>query len=149
MHSGLINEECRILMVDDSPLIVKRVMDLIEDIKGARFLGNAESVTTIQEILSAERPDVLILDINLGNSFPVNGIQLLVMIRKTNPELRIVMLTNQSDSAYRKLSLENGADYFFDKSNDFDKIPAALNSIMREKNLSKPVHINLNTETID
>jgi DNA-binding NarL/FixJ family response regulator len=134
MYSSSIFDVCTVFMVDDSPIIVGRVQDLLEEIKGVKFLGNAKSLSAILEVLSVDKPNVMILDINLGNSFPLNGFQLLAIVKRANPEISIIMLTNHSDAAYRKLCLEAGADYFFDKSNDFDKIPAALISVMRIKN---------------
>jgi DNA-binding response OmpR family regulator len=47
--------------------------------------------------------------------------------------MKIIMLTNLTDNRYRIMSRDAGADYFFDKSNDFDKIPDTLNQLIDGK----------------
>jgi len=121
-------------MVENSPMIVKRMSELLNEIRGIEFVGNAESISTTLEILSKEQPDALILDIHLGNGFDINGIQLLHLIRKLYPAVKVIMLTNLSNLQYRRQCLEGGADYFFDKSIDFDKIPEILDEISQNKN---------------
>lgn len=131
-HQAL--KECTVFIVEDSQIIVGRVHELLADMDGIRFLGNAASITAALEILSCETPDVMILDINLGSAYPVNGIQFLSMVRKVYPELTIIMFTNHTDQHYRKMCMEGGADFFFDKSNDYDKIPETLDVMLRLKN---------------
>ncbi len=134
MASSSVLKECTVFIVEDSPIIVNRVDDLLAETEGVRFLGNADTMTAALDILACEKPDAMILDINLGCSYPVNGIQFLSLVRKLYPELKIIMLTNHSDLRYRKLCMDGGADYFFDKSNDYDKIPEILQTIFQLKN---------------
>ena len=124
-------------MVEDSAMIVKRMSDLLNDIGGVTFVGNAQSISATLEILAKESPDAMILDINLGSSFEMNGIQLLHLIRKLYPILKVIMFTNLSNLHYRRQCFEAGADYFFDKSIDFDKLPEILAEISQQKKPTK------------
>jgi DNA-binding NarL/FixJ family response regulator len=126
----------KIITVEDSSIIVARVRELLSYSNGLEFLGNATTVPTAVALIKERTPDVVILDINLGTRDGSNGIDLLSILRKTYPAMKIIMLTNLTDSRYRDLCRGNGADYFFDKSNDFDKIPDALNRIINEKTLT-------------
>jgi DNA-binding NarL/FixJ family response regulator len=127
----------KIITVEDSSLIVARVRELLSYNSGVEFLGNATTVSTAVALIEERRPDVVILDINLGSTEGSNGIDLLGILRKAYPAMKIIMLTNLTDNRYRVLCRDGGADYFFDKSNDFDKIPDALNRIVNEKNLTE------------
>jgi two-component system response regulator DevR len=124
---------CRVFLVEDSPFIVRRMTDLLDELSGVYFLGNAESIPSALQILSEKKPDVMILDIHLGKTYEMNGIDLLNEVRRKYSWVKIIMLTNTTDSHYRKLCMDGGADYFFDKSNDFERIPETLNLILQTK----------------
>lgn len=124
---------CTVFIVEDSQIIVGRIQDLLDEIDMVRFLGNAPSIKSAMEILACESPDAMILDINLGENYPINGIQFMMMIRDEYPALKIIMLTNHSDAHYRKLCEDGGADYFFDKSHEYDSIPEILINIAIKK----------------
>ena len=126
-------EACKIFTVDDSSIIVSRIKQMLGEISSVDFLGNAESIRDAFSILEEKNPDVMILDIHLGQQYEMNGVDLLSLVRRIYPEVKIIMFTNLSDERYRNLCMEFGADYFFDKSNDFDKIPEALDVIIRRK----------------
>jgi DNA-binding NarL/FixJ family response regulator len=122
----------RIVTVDDSPLIAQRLRTLLNDVREVEFLGNAETIQSALEFIEEKKPHVVFLDINLAHDKPRNGIDLLNALRKTYPVMKIIMLTNLSDSRYRDMCRSFGADHFFDKSEDFDRIPEMLADIRRE-----------------
>ena len=51
-----------------------------------------------------------------------NGIEVLKSIKNSNSKIKVIILTNYPFPQYKKICMEFGADYFFDKSNDFNKI---------------------------
>ncbi len=119
----------KIITVDDSPVIANRLKLLLCDIQEVEWLGNAECIPNALAAIEETRPHVVILDIHLSHDKPKNGIDLLFQLKKTYPEMKVIMLTNLSDEKYREMCSSYGADYFFDKSNDFDKIPGTLSLI--------------------
>jgi DNA-binding NarL/FixJ family response regulator len=122
----------KIVTVDDSPLIAERLKELIEELREVEFLGNTESIPAALEFIERKKPHVVFLDINLANDKPRNGMDLLNVLRKTYPVIKIIMLTNTSNEWHRQVCKSLGADYFFDKSEDLDKIPETLASIRQE-----------------
>ena len=119
----------RVVTVDDSPIIAHRLKVLISDVSEVELLGNADCIQSALTVIEQEKPHVVFLDINLSNDAPRNGIDLLNALRKTYPVMKIIMLTNMSGQRYREICKSFGADYFFDKSEDFDKIPDMLSDI--------------------
>ncbi len=117
-------------MVEDSSLIVDRVKGMLNEIAEIEFMGNANNIAGALDLIKRCSPDVVILDINLGERDGKNGINLLNIIRKVYHEMKIIMLTNFTAMQYRILCSDYGADYFLDKSNDFDKIPETLKEIL-------------------
>ena len=55
-----------------------------------------------------------------------SGIDVLKHIKKDNPDLIAIMLTNYPYPQYRKRSIERGADFFFDKSTEFEMVLEVL-----------------------
>lgn len=109
----------KILLVDDSPLILERLMSMLGEL-GIHSLFCCGTVHEAKQFLTHMVPDIVVLDINLSDG---SGIDLLEMAKSSHPNACIVMLTNQSGSYYRKLCRTLGADHFLDKSADFELIP--------------------------
>jgi DNA-binding NarL/FixJ family response regulator len=119
----------KVVTVDDSPLIAQRLKVLLGDVTDIELQGNAEDIQSALKMIEEGKPHVVFVDINLSTDKPRNGIDLLNVLRKTYPVLKIVMLTNLADPRYRDMCRSFGADYFLDKSADFDRIPETLKSI--------------------
>ena len=82
-------------------------------------VSTAYTYSEALEKLSAEKYDVVVLDTQLQGK---NGFELLSFIKINYPELKTIMLTNQFSNFYRNKSERMGADYFIDKSSDFEKV---------------------------
>lgn len=116
----------KVLTVEDSQVIVERINELLKDIEGVIFLGNASSIPQAMECIKVNKPSVVILDIHLRSTDGKNGINLLNILKRLYPEITVIMLTNLADDRYKSLCKNYGADYFLDKSHDFEKIPEVL-----------------------
>jgi len=125
----------KLLIVDDSPLIVARLIENLGALRQIEICGTAKNMPMAISMLDTLNPDVVILDIHLGDDGPFNsGIDLLISMKKQLPEITVIMLTNLSEAQYREKCLELGAGYFLDKSNEFEKIPEVLNLILETNN---------------
>lgn len=113
----------KVVTVDDSPIIAARLQTILTETGQVVFAGNAISIATALILIEQEQPQVVILDINLEADMPkLNGIDLLSILRKKYTGMKIIMLTNLTDLQYRNTCLFLGADYFLDKSNEFERI---------------------------
>lgn len=115
----------KILVVDDSALIVERLINILSDLPCVESYFTAFDFDKAVVILSQQDVNIAILDINLPGR---NGIELLTYIKEKCPRVQNIMLTNQSDSYYRKLCNRIGADHFLDKTNDFERVPELISS---------------------
>ena len=73
--------------------------------------------------MDALKPDAVILDIRLPGR---SGIQVLKEIKAAHPETVVIMLTNYDFDQYRRQCLQLGADYFFNKTLEFEKVMTVL-----------------------
>ncbi len=125
----------KIATVEDSPIVAQRLKNMLSDIRDIEFAGNATNIADAQRLVRDENPGVVILDIHLKENAPHNsGMDLLSDLREGYPGIVLIMLTNLSTPQYRSKCLKLGANYFFDKTNDFDKIPEVLSGLMSSTN---------------
>jgi DNA-binding NarL/FixJ family response regulator len=108
-----------IVIVDDSQLVRERIAKRISELPGMNVVGEAVNSIEAIEIVKTKEPDVIILDIKMPGE---SGIDVLQKIKKGYPSIKIIMLTNYPFLQYRSKCYEHGADYFLDKSNEFDKV---------------------------
>ncbi len=116
----------KVLVVDDSYMIRSRLISMLsvnENVHVFGFTGEEE----MDEIDQLE-PDFVILDIKLKNR---SGVDILKQIKGHIPEVKVAMLTNFYDSYYMDLCRSFGADYFFDKSMDFDRLASVIDDYSR------------------
>lgn len=82
-----------ILIVEDEPLIAEDIQGYLEE-SGFSVTGIAHNGDEALKLLNNQKPDALLLDINLG--IPPDGIELAGMIREKY-ELPFVFLTSHAD----------------------------------------------------
>ena len=112
-----------ILIVDDSEIIIDRLETMLNGLDNVHSVTHAATFSDAVTLLEKNLPDIAILDINLPDK---NGIELLRHIKKEHTSITVIMLTNQGDELYRKLCKLWGANYFLDKSTEFEKVPAIV-----------------------
>jgi DNA-binding NarL/FixJ family response regulator len=117
------NEKRTVLIVDDSILILERMIPLLAEIENISFVVHAASYKEAFEVLSRLTPDMVLLDINLPDK---SGIELLRVIKERQMDVAVLMISNNAGSYYRDICKKLGAQYFLDKSTDIDLIPTVL-----------------------
>ena len=116
----------RVFIVDDSAIIRERLEMLLSELKGIEIIGQAKGSTEAEEAIPKLKPDVVILDIRMPGG---NGIDVLENIKKGKSPPIVIMFTNYPYPQYRKKYMDAGADFFFDKSTEFDKITEILKKL--------------------
>lgn len=112
-------EMLKLFIVDNSMLILIRLVNILSEIESIKVIGVANNASKAIEYITKSNPDVVILDIHLPDG---NGIDILKQIKKEKKTVKVVMLTNYPESDYKKICMKEGADYFLDKSIEFEKI---------------------------
>lgn len=118
----------KIFLVDDSRLVVQRIKDLVNDVPGIEFAGSADDVSEATRLILELRPSAVVLDLQLPHG---TGIDVLQAVKAVCPQTVFIVCTNYPLSQYRRKCVEAGAEYFLDKSTEFDKLPAILGSLVK------------------
>lgn len=115
-----------IAIVDDSDIIRERLVQKLNKCGMYNIIWQAENVQKTYEFCVNSRPSVLILDIQLPDG---SGIDVLEKIKLDDSEIKVIMLTNYPSLPFRKKCIAAGADYFFDKSTEFEKVFEVLKKL--------------------
>ena len=114
-----------ILVVDDEPKIVKLARDYLER-SGFRVLSAAEGTTALA-MTRRERPDLVVLDLNLPG---LDGLDVCRAIRRDS-NVPIIMLTARGEEADRLIGLELGADDYISKPFSPRELVARVRAVLR------------------
>jgi len=116
----------KVLIVDDSLVVRERLENVLSEVPDVEAISKAKNKSEAISLLHKLNPEVMIIDIQMPGG---SGIDLLKKTKKErNPPL-VVVLTNLSDSQYRKKCIAAGADFFFDKSTEFEKVTGVLKNL--------------------
>ena len=109
----------KVFLADDSIVLRERLLEMLREIPGVEILGCAEdglhAITSIREL----KPDVVVLDIQMPRG---TGLDVLKNVRHEGGAPTMVVFTNFPYPQYRKRALESGADFFFDKTTEFENL---------------------------
>lgn len=120
----------KVFVVEDSAVVGERLVEMITAIEGAVVVGVAQDEGSAVAGILDTGPDVAIFDIELREG---SGIDVLAAVRKQLPGLTAIVLSNYSMPQYRRASVDAGADYFFDKVQDLEKLTAVLHGLRNDR----------------
>jgi DNA-binding NarL/FixJ family response regulator len=126
-------EKSIVLIIDSSPLWAERFISLLQGIDQVENVLEASNYTEALTQLEL-KPHFVFLDIHLPGK---SGIEILKFIKKNYPEMTTCVISNEVNSTVRELCKVLGADEFFDKSNDFNKVPGFIKNNANKKVISK------------
>lgn len=116
----------RVLLVEDSALLVQRIAELVGDLPYVVIAATAGTEAEALTLLARGEIDVVILDLQLHAG---SGFGILRELRHQPSRPQVVVFTNFAIAAYRDSALALGASYFLDKSRDYDRLPAVLQAL--------------------
>jgi DNA-binding NarL/FixJ family response regulator len=121
--------EMKVLLADDSVMILERLKELLSIYEQAEIVASLRNGTETLEAIRVLKPDLAIVDIKMPG---LSGLDVLYEIRKENKIIKFIILTLYASDYYRQLAIKSGADYFFNKAEDFEKVSHVVDGIMRD-----------------
>jgi len=99
-------ENIRIVLADDHAVVRAGLHMLLDSEQGFEVVGESGDVPSTIEAVAESRPDVLILDLHMGEATSLHA---LPELRAACADTRVVVLTMQSDAAFVREALQAGA----------------------------------------
>jgi DNA-binding NarL/FixJ family response regulator len=127
----------RVLLADDHSLVRAGFKALLQSLPGVEVVAEAGDGREVLGLIESRHPDVVLLDIAMPG---LNGLEAADRVRKTHPEVRIVMLSMHASEEYILRALRAGALGYVLKSAGPAELELALGTVMRgETYLSPPI----------
>jgi DNA-binding NarL/FixJ family response regulator len=96
----------RVILVDDHSVVREGISMIIENDAEIQVVGEAENMAEALALTSREKPDVVLLDLNLGHESSLDRMQ---DILSASEKSRILILTGIIDEEMHKSAMQNGA----------------------------------------
>jgi DNA-binding NarL/FixJ family response regulator len=123
----------RVVVAEDNYLVREGVRRLLESRPELEVVAACEDFDSLLAAVAAERPDVLLTDIRMPPGHRDEGIRAARMLRESDPELGVVVLSQYAEPAYALALLDSGADrraYLLkERIDDLDQLADAIRTV--------------------
>lgn len=116
----------QVLLADDEPLIRRSLRTVLT--QEAYEVSVAASGAEAIRLFQSERPDVVLLDLVLGD---MDGIEVLRRIKQTAPETEVVILSAHCTIERALTAMQLGAFALIRKPFELDEVLSAVHSAVR------------------
>ncbi len=117
----------RIFIVDDHPVFVRGISQLIENEAGLQIVGHAMSAPQALSQIEQLDPDLLLVDITIHGT---NGIELMKSIKNIRPNLPALFLSMHDEGIYAERALRAGARGYVMKAAPLEKVVEAIYRVL-------------------
>ncbi|HET9528865.1 MAG TPA: response regulator transcription factor [Blastocatellia bacterium] len=116
-------EPIRILVIDDQPVVRAGIRMIVQSQSGISVVGEAANRDEGLALASSEQPDVILLDLNLGDD---NGLDMIGELRMVAPEAKVLILTGLHAVELHRRAVRSGAMGVVLKEQDPEVLIAAI-----------------------
>jgi len=125
----------RILIVDDHPLMREGLYELIANEPDIQVCGEADSAASALAAIETLKPDVVVLDLTLGED---DGVALVGTIHTRFTSLPILVLSMHEEALYAERLIELGARGYVMKQEAADVFLLALRKLIAGEHYVRP-----------
>ncbi len=123
----------RVLLADDHRMVTEGLKGLLTE--EFELVGIVEDGRAMVSAAGKLRPDVIVADISMPQ---LNGIDALALLKRDNPDVRVVFLTMHRDAAYARRALEAGASGFVLKHSAPAELVLAVRAALQGRTFIAP-----------
>jgi two-component system nitrate/nitrite response regulator NarL len=116
----------KVLLIDNHPLVLDGLKAVLQTFENIEVVGSAGSAADGLELAKSNRPQVVLMDINMPK---LNGIEAIELFRSVIPDVRIVMLSMHDSREYISSSVMRGAAGYVLKDVSTDEIVKAIETV--------------------
>lgn len=133
------------MIVDDSEIISIRLKELLQGIENLEISAVVEDGVQAIAQFSLLKPEIVILDLMIPR---MNGLDVLRNVRSISKQVTIIIFTNYHQSYFRDRCTELGANYFLDKSADFEKVYQICSNTLHPQKSNNTDYLLLQKKTL-
>jgi DNA-binding NarL/FixJ family response regulator len=121
---AIVDERLRILLADDNPAILEAVRHLLQ--KDFQIVGAIEDARAVVRTTPELKPDVLILDISMGE---LNGFEITRLLKHEQCPSKIIFLTVHEELEFIRGAFDAGASGYVFKSRMNTDLHVAIKTV--------------------
>jgi len=126
-------KRARVLLADDHRMMAEGLRRLLDP--EFELVGLVEDGRALVEAAARLKPDVIVADIGMPR---LNGLDAIPLLKKDNPNARIVVITMHRETAYARRALAAGASGFVMKSSAPGELIAAIHAALAGRTFVTP-----------
>jgi DNA-binding NarL/FixJ family response regulator len=115
-----------VLVADDHVIIRRGLRNLLQDRFGVRQVNEVGSLAELMKALEAGSPDLLILDLQLGDG---HALDVLEPVRLRHPEMRILVYSMSPEAVYAPRVMAMGGSGFLSKQASEEEVMRAIRAV--------------------
>jgi two-component system invasion response regulator UvrY len=119
-----------IMLIDDHTLIRETWRALLSTIENMEIVAECGDGRLAGELAKNARPNIVLLDLNMK---PMNGFEVLKIIRRLSPLSKIIGLSMRSEPVFAKKLLRLGAKGYLTKNSPRHEMIDAINEVNKGK----------------
>ncbi|MCG6942546.1 MAG: response regulator transcription factor [Thiohalocapsa sp.] len=123
----MFNQQSRILIVDDHPLVRAGLRSLIDAEPDLTICAEVSNVRDAVEVARAEAPDLVLVDISLDDG---NGIELIKRLKVHNPDLKMLVCSMHDESLFAERAINAGARGYVNKHQVTEQVLEAIRQVL-------------------
>jgi len=125
----------RVMTVDDHPLVREGLRFMLATSDDLVFVGDAADGGTALQLITKIQPDVILLDIRMPG---MDGLEALAHIRKTWPQIAVLILTTYDEDELLMRGLQAGACGYLLKESPLETLFQAIRTAARGELVVQP-----------
>jgi len=130
----------RVFIADDHPILRIGLSMYLEKSNRIRIVGEAENGFEAVKGISADPPDVVLMDIDMPG---LSGVEAIRLLRKTIPDLLIIVLSTYTKKEYIQEAMSEGANGYVAKNTKIDELIKIITDFAEGRTSHSPYLLNL------
>lgn len=123
-------QETKVMIIEDHPIFSKGLAQLINVQKIYVVVGEAKNGAEAMSILEKEKPELAIVDLNLGDE---DGLDVIKQMHTVNSKLVILVLSMHDERYYAERALKAGASGYIMKEEAGNQVIDAIKTVLSGK----------------
>ena len=119
--------KARLMVVDDHPSVCQGLADLIDSQGDLSCCATAGDLAKAEEAIVAQKPDLVLLDLRLGQA---DGLESIKALKSRFEKLRILVISQFDETVYAERSLRAGAMGYLMKDKASEEVLGAVRSVL-------------------
>ena len=128
-------DKIRILLADDHQIVRQGIYSLLKNHDDLEIVGETKDGRETVKMARELKPDVVLMDI----AMPIlNGLEATRQIKKTDPKIKVLILTIHKNEEYVLNALQVGASGYLEKDTGVDELLNAIHSVYHDNSFLSP-----------